>query len=54
MIDRQQDREQFGDDHELKRVLHHAPEVGQDRPVAEERRPELVRDRVLAPSSRSA
>jgi hypothetical protein len=33
----------------IKRVLHHAPEVGEDRPLADERRPELVRGGVLQP-----
>ncbi len=44
-----QDGEKLGDKDELKRVLHHPPEVGQDRPVAEQGRAELVRHRVVYP-----
>ena len=47
--DRDEDREELGDEDELQCVLHHPPEVGQDRSIAQKRGPELVRHRVPHP-----
>ena len=47
--DSDQKREHLGDHDELQRVAHDPCEVGEDRPVADRGRAELVRDGVLEP-----